>query len=61
MNYFEVPAEVLEDAGELVSWARRSAAVARQATAAAKRRRGAKRGRKAASSQARKHAKSRNA
>ena len=61
MNYFEVPAEVLEDAGELVSWARRSAAVASKAPAAAKRRRGAKRGRKAASSQGRKPAKSHNA
>jgi DNA transformation protein and related proteins len=28
MSYFEAPADVLEDAGELVSWARRSVAVA---------------------------------
>ena len=28
MNYYETPAEVLENAGELVSWARRSVEVA---------------------------------
>lgn len=28
MKYYETPAEVLEDAGELVSWAQRSVAVA---------------------------------
>ena len=38
MSYYEVPAEVLEDAGELASWARRSVEVAmKAATAAAKR------------------------
>jgi DNA transformation protein and related proteins len=31
MSYFEAPADVLEDAGELVSWARRSVAVAMKA------------------------------
>jgi DNA transformation protein len=31
MNYYETPADVLEDAGQLVSWARRSVAVAMQA------------------------------
>jgi DNA transformation protein and related proteins len=31
MNYYEAPAEVLEDAGELVTWARRSVAVAMKA------------------------------
>jgi DNA transformation protein len=31
MNYYEAPAEVLEDAAELVSWARRSVAVAMKA------------------------------
>jgi len=31
MNYFEAPAEVLEDAGELVVWAKRSVAVAMRA------------------------------
>ena len=29
MNYYETPAEVLESAGELVNWARRSVEVAR--------------------------------
>jgi DNA transformation protein len=57
MNYFEVPADVLEDAGELVNWARRSAAVASKAPPAAKRRRAAKRTRKAAAPRARKRAK----
>ena len=28
MNYYEIPADVLEDAAELVSWARRSVTVA---------------------------------
>lgn len=28
MNYFEVPADVIEDAGELIAWARRSVVVA---------------------------------
>src|SRR5215469_8506005 len=31
MNYYETPAEVLESAGELVTWARRSVAVATRA------------------------------
>jgi DNA transformation protein len=31
MNYYETPADVLEDAGELVTWARRSVAVAMKA------------------------------
>ena len=31
MNYYEAPADVLEDARELVSWAQRSVAVAMQA------------------------------
>jgi DNA transformation protein len=31
MNYYAAPAEVLEDAAELVTWARRSVAVAMQA------------------------------
>jgi DNA transformation protein and related proteins len=31
MNYFEVPADVLEDAGELVNWARQSVVVAMKA------------------------------
>ena len=31
MNYFEAPADVLENAGELVTWARRSVAVAMKA------------------------------
>ena len=31
MNYYETPADVLEDAAELVSWARRSVAVAMKA------------------------------
>jgi DNA transformation protein and related proteins len=31
MNYFEIPADVLEDAAELVSWARRSVTVAMNA------------------------------
>jgi DNA transformation protein len=31
MNYYETPAEVLEDAARLVEWARRSVAVAMQA------------------------------
>jgi DNA transformation protein and related proteins len=31
MSYYEAPADVLEDAGELVSWVRRSVAVAMQA------------------------------
>ena len=38
MNYYEAPAEVLEDAGELLTWARRAVAVAmktRQAAAEA--------------------------
>jgi DNA transformation protein and related proteins len=34
MSYYEAPAEVLEDAGELVSWARRSVAVAMKAAQA---------------------------
>ena len=33
MNYFETPAEVLEDARQLVLWASRSVAVARRAAA----------------------------
>ena len=37
MNYYEA-AEVLEDAGELVSWARRSVAVAMKAPKMARRR-----------------------
>jgi len=28
MNYFEVPADIIEDAGELIAWARWSVAVA---------------------------------
>jgi DNA transformation protein and related proteins len=35
MNYFETPAEVLEDARQLVLWASRSVAVARRAAASA--------------------------
>jgi DNA transformation protein len=35
MNYYEMPADVLEDAGELVTWARRSVAVAMKAPKAA--------------------------
>ena len=31
MNYYEIPADVLEDAAELVSWARRSVTVAMKA------------------------------
>jgi DNA transformation protein and related proteins len=31
MSYYEIPADVLEDATELVSWARRSVAVAMKA------------------------------
>jgi DNA transformation protein len=31
MNYYEVPADVLESAGELAAWARRSVAVAMRA------------------------------
>jgi DNA transformation protein and related proteins len=31
MNYYETPADVLEEAGELVTWARRSVAVAMRA------------------------------
>jgi DNA transformation protein and related proteins len=31
MSYYEVPADVLEDAGELVAWAKRSVAVAMKA------------------------------
>jgi DNA transformation protein len=31
MNYYETPADVLENAGELVTWARRSVAVAMRA------------------------------
>jgi TfoX/Sxy family transcriptional regulator of competence genes len=31
MNYFETPADVLENAGELVTWARRSVDVAMRA------------------------------
>jgi DNA transformation protein and related proteins len=34
MSYYEVPAEVLEDPGLLATWAARSVAVARRATAA---------------------------
>jgi TfoX/Sxy family transcriptional regulator of competence genes len=34
MTYYEVPAEVLEDAAQLVSWSRRSVAAARAATRA---------------------------
>jgi DNA transformation protein and related proteins len=34
MNYYETPAEVLEDAAELASWARRSVAVAMGRSAA---------------------------
>jgi DNA transformation protein len=37
MSYFETPAEVLEDARQLVLWASRSVAVARRASAAAAR------------------------
>ena len=40
MNYYEVPAEVLENAGELVVWARRSAAVAMRAPPPTKTQRG---------------------
>jgi DNA transformation protein and related proteins len=36
MSYYEAPADVLEDAGELVNWARRSVAVATQAPNTAK-------------------------
>jgi len=32
MNYYEIPADVLEDAAELVSWARRSVTVAKNAS-----------------------------
>ena len=35
MNYYETPADVLEDAGELVVWARRSVEVAMRAPKAA--------------------------
>ena len=38
MNYYEAPAEVLEDAGELVSWARRSVEVAMAAPVVSERR-----------------------
>jgi DNA transformation protein len=37
MSYYEAPAEVLEEAAELVSWARRSVAVAMAASAAGQR------------------------
>jgi DNA transformation protein len=37
MNYYEAPAEVLEDAAQLVEWARRSVAVALQAPPPARR------------------------
>jgi len=37
MSYFETPAEVLEDARQLVLWASRSVAVARRASTAAAR------------------------
>ena len=42
MKYYEAPAEVLEDAAELASWARRSVAVAMRAPqpAATKKKRG---------------------
>jgi DNA transformation protein and related proteins len=33
MTYFEVPADALEDPGELIQWARRSVAVAMKKTA----------------------------
>jgi DNA transformation protein and related proteins len=36
ISYYEAPAEVLEDAGELVSWARRSVTVAMKAPKTAK-------------------------
>jgi DNA transformation protein and related proteins len=39
MNYYETPADVLEDARQLVTWARRSLAVAMQAPAKTARRR----------------------
>ena len=39
MSYFEVPADVLEDAAELVSWAQRSVAVAMAAPRSPKKRR----------------------
>jgi DNA transformation protein and related proteins len=39
MNYYEVPADVLEDAPQLVAWARRSVAVAMQSPKPAARRR----------------------
>ena len=38
MNYYETPAEVLEDAGELVNWAQRSVDVAMAAAAVSERR-----------------------
>ena len=37
MNYYETPADVLEDAARLVEWARRSVAVAMQAPPSARR------------------------
>jgi DNA transformation protein len=39
MNYYEVPAEVLEDAAQLVAWARRCVAVAMNSPRPAARRR----------------------
>jgi DNA transformation protein len=46
MNYYEVPAQVLEDAGELVSWSRRAVAAALSA-GRLPRRRSPRRGRSA--------------
>ncbi len=48
MTYYEVPAEVLEDSGVLVTWARRSLAGARRAPPKKKPRRGAMRARRRA-------------
>ena len=47
MSYYEVPAEVLEDPAELISWARRSVAVAMAAERPKSGRRGAPRRRTA--------------
>jgi DNA transformation protein and related proteins len=46
MNYYEIPVEVLEDAAELVTWARRSVEVAARAPPAPARKAAAKRARR---------------